>query len=163
MYIYLYVYLFNNLFVNLYSSSLFMFTLFPLGLKTTVAGFEPTPPEEKWFQVTRLRPLGHTVFVFILSLLFMYYNIKHRTPLSIHLNMSIESSLEVFNWLQVCFHLFSLLNWYYLLIFLFVFLLSIQFKLLFSFLFIYLFIFFFLSLKVSFNMFFIYCIDVMLP
>ena len=47
---------------------------FLICLKTTVAGFEPTPPEEKWFQVTRLRPLGHTVFVFILSFLFMYFN-----------------------------------------------------------------------------------------
>ena len=166
LYIWLFIYLIIYL-LTWYSSPLFMFTLFPLGLKTTVAGFEPTPPEEKWFQVTRLRPLGHTVFVFILSLLFMYYNIKHRTPLSVHLNMSFESSLEVFNWLQVCFHLFSLLNSYYLLIFPFVFLLSIQFKLLFSFyLFIYLFIYLFSSspsLKVSFNMFFIYCIDVMLP
>ena len=29
--------------------------------KTTVAGFEPTHPEDNWFQVNRLRPLGHTV------------------------------------------------------------------------------------------------------
>ena len=32
--------------------------------KTTVAGFEPTHPEDNWFQVNRLRPLGHTVFVY---------------------------------------------------------------------------------------------------
>ena len=34
--------------------------------KTTVAGFEPTPLEEKWFRVTRLRPLGHTVLIYII-------------------------------------------------------------------------------------------------
>ena len=51
-----------------------MVILFVILAKTTVAGFEPTPPEEKWFQVTRLRPLGHTVFVFIWSFLFMYFN-----------------------------------------------------------------------------------------
>ena len=34
--------------------------------KTTVAGFEPTHPEDNWFQVNRLRPLGHTVLIFYL-------------------------------------------------------------------------------------------------
>ena len=32
-------------------------------MKTTVAGFEPTHPEDNWFQVNRLRPLGHTVLL----------------------------------------------------------------------------------------------------
>ena len=45
------------------------FFLYFLTIKTTVAGFEPAPPEEKWFRVTRLRPLGHAVlYYFTLSL-----------------------------------------------------------------------------------------------
>ena len=35
--------------------------------KTTVAGFEPTHPEDNWFQVNRLRPLGHTVFTSVFT------------------------------------------------------------------------------------------------
>ncbi len=93
-----------------------MFTLFFIYLKTTVAGFEPTPPEEKWFQVTRLRPLGHTVFVFILSFLLMYFNnTNHTTLLSAKFTITLQYMVEQFPSLQVCFQLFSTLNWLYLL------------------------------------------------
>ena len=37
--------------------------------KTTSAGFEPTPPTEKWFRVTRLRPLGQDV----ISVIYIFF------------------------------------------------------------------------------------------
>ena len=54
----------------LYTSS--CFSLYFLTIKTTVAGFEPAPPEEKWFRVTRLRPLGHAVLYYITLCLFKF-------------------------------------------------------------------------------------------
>ena len=56
-----------NIFFLSWLLLLLIFGVFLICLKTTVAGFEPTPPEEKWFQVTRLRPLGHTVYIYILN------------------------------------------------------------------------------------------------
>ena len=50
----------------------FMLILTFYFIKTTVAGFEPAPPEEKWFRVTRLRPLGHAVLYYITLCLFKF-------------------------------------------------------------------------------------------
>ena len=136
-----------------------------------MAGFEPTPPEEKWFQVTRLRPLGHTVFVFILPFLFMYFNnIIYRYNSSSHPFLSVSSMhSQPIQYTISIFWLFSLLNWSICCLYLFV--LHYSYYFLFFFLFFYLFIFSFsflfipfpLPLFLSFNMFHIYSKDVMLP
>ena len=128
---------------------LLIFGVFLICLKTTVAGFEPTPPEEKWFQVTRLRPLGHTVFVFILSFLFMYFNnIIYRYNSSSHPFLSVSSMhSQPIQYTVSIFWLFSLLNWSICCLYLFVLHYSYYFLFIFL-LFIYLFIFsfsFFLS------------------
>ena len=136
-----------------------MVTLFFICLKTTVAGFEPTPPEEKWFQVTRLRPLGHTVFVFILSFLLMYFNnINPTTLLWVKLAMTLQYMIDHFTSLQVCFQIFSNLNLLYLL---FISLCFLFFP--FIFFFLSLFVLFIFLLSISFKMFIIYSITVMLP
>ena len=63
----LYHYIFSQLPVLSLSFSLFPCPqpVFYFFQKTTVAGFEPTHPEDNWFQVNRLRPLGHTVYTFL--------------------------------------------------------------------------------------------------
>ena len=66
LYIYTFIplYLYPYIFISIYPS--IHLSIYPsiLMLKTsTTAGFEPTPPEEKWFLVTRLRPLGHVVYL----------------------------------------------------------------------------------------------------
>ena len=62
----LYHYIFSVLpvlvFLFIFPTQLYYPFFFP---KTTVAGFEPTHPEDNWFQVNRLRPLGHTVYTFL--------------------------------------------------------------------------------------------------
>ena len=48
--------------------------------KTTSAGFEPTPPTEKWFRVTRLRPLGQDVISVIYF--FMFFMLMSKCQLT---------------------------------------------------------------------------------
>ena len=146
---------------SLFSSSLFMSLLFLICLKTTVAGFEPTPPEEKWFQVTRLRPLGHTVFVFILSFLFMYFNISTHKILFWFISLC-HFSIFMKNWIHYKYVLESFPSWIESICCLFLFVFHLFNYYLFNY-----YLFFpslpFFSLKVSFNMFLIYSINVMLP
>ena len=160
IYVYLFIYLIIYL-LTWYSSPLFVFTLFPLGLKTTVAGFEPTPPEEKWFQVTRLRPLGHTVFVFILSFLFMYFYISSHKILFGFISLC-HFSIFMKNWIHYKYVLESFPSWIESICCLFLFVFHLFNYYLFNY-----YLFFpslpFFSLKVSFNMFLIYSINVMLP
>ena len=60
--------LFKHLHIIIYLYNMFILykTIYYIFEKTTVAGFEPTHPEDNWFQVNRLRPLGHTVLVIYL-------------------------------------------------------------------------------------------------
>ena len=60
------------LFILCFPYTFSCFSLYFLTIKTTVAGFEPAPPEEKWFRVTRLRPLGHAVLYYITLCLFKF-------------------------------------------------------------------------------------------
>ena len=146
---------------SLFSSSLFMSLLFLICLKTTVAGFEPTPPEEKWFQVTRLRPLGHTVFVFILSFLFMYFYISSHKILFGFISLW-HFSTSIKNWIHHMYVLECFPSWIESICCLFLFVFHLFNYYLFNY-----YLFFpslpFFSLKVSFNMFLIYSINVMLP